>query len=426
MSLKKSTKLEDANKFELEVSVDKETFAQATLNVYKKQVKSINIPGFRKGKAPKQIIEKMYGKEVFYDDAMQDTYPEALADAGIEAGIKIVSVESLECLEVSEDGYTFKTTVIVAPELTVDGYKGIEITKKSTEVTDELVDAELNEVRDRNSRMVTVEDRAAEDGDTVVIDFDGSVDGVHFEGGKSENYNLKLGSGNFIPGFEEQIVGHKTGEEFVIDVQFPEEYHSEELKGKAAQFAIKLHEIKTKELPEVDDDFVKDVSDKDTVAEYMEELKEKVAKRLEDEAEKDVDNQIAEKLVELATEEIPEAMYDNEVNEIVKEFDMRLRSQGMDIATYCKYTGMDMSAIESMYKPQAEQRVKMRLVLEAIARQEEVTVTDEDIEAEYNTFAENYKSSVDEIKKFIPAESLTEDIKVQKAMEIVKNNIKVK
>lgn len=424
--LKNSVKLEEANKVELEVSVDKETFAAAINNVYKKQVKNINIPGFRKGKAPKHIIEKMYGKEVFYDDAMQDCYPEALADAAIEAGVKVVTVENLECTEVSEEGFTFKAVVINTPQLTVEGYKGIEVEKKSTEATDELVDAELQSVREKNSRMISVEDRACENGDTVVIDFDGSVDGVPFEGGKAENYNLKLGSGNFIPGFEEAVVGHNIGEEFVIDVNFPEDYHAEELKGKAAQFAIKLHEIKTKELPEVDDEFVKDVSEKDTVAEYMDELKEKVAARLADEADKDVDNQLSEKLVELAVEEIPEAMYDNEVRDMMNEFDMRLRSQGMDLATYCKYTGMEIDAVAGMYKPQAKTRVKMRLVLEAIARQEEITVTDEEVEAEYAKMAEAYKAKVEDIKAYIAPEALTEDIKVEKAMNLVKENAKIK
>lgn len=424
--LKNSTKLEDANKFELEVSVDKDTFAAATMKVYKKQVKNISVPGFRKGKAPKHMIEKMYGKEVFYDDAMQDCYPEALTDAAVEAGIKIVTVENLECTEVSEEGFTFKATVVVVPSLTVDGYKGIEVEKKSTEVTEELIEEEINSVRERNGRMVTVEDRAAENGDTVVIDFDGSVDGVPFDGGKAENYNLRLGDGNFIPGFEEAVVGHNAGEEFVIDVTFPEDYHAEDLKGKAAQFAIKLHEIKTKELPELDDDFVKDVSEKDTVDEYKEEIKEKVAKRLEEEADKDFDNQLTDKLVELATEEIPEAMYSNEVRDMMNEFDMRLRSQGMDLNTYCHYTGMEIGSLEAMYKPQAEKRVKLRLVLEAIGRQEEITISDEDIENEYAKLAESYKSEVEEIKKYIPSEGLAEDIKVERAMQIVRDSAVVK
>ncbi len=426
MSLINSTKLDEANKYELEVKVEKETFAAATIKAYKKQVKNINIPGFRKGKAPKHIIERMYGKGVFYDDAIEDTYPSALADATVEAELKPVSVDDLSVGEVSEDGYTFKAKVTVAPELTVDGYKGIEVEKLSTEVTDELVDEELQTVRERNGRMVTVEDRAAENGDTTVIDFEGFVDGEAFEGGKSENYNLRLGDGNFIPGFEEAIVGHKTGEEFTIDVTFPEDYNAENLAGKEAQFKIKLHEIKTKELPEVDDEFVKDVSEKDTLDEYKEELKEKVAKRLEEQAEKDFDDKLTEALEKLAVEEIPEAMYDNEVRDMLNEFDMRLRSQGMDLATYMKYTGMDQGAIEATYKPQAEKRVKIRLVLEAIGRQEKIEVTDEDVEKEYEKLADAYKAKVDEVKTYISKEALSEDIKVEKAMQLVRDNAKVK
>lgn len=422
MSLIKSTKLDEANKYELEVKVDKKTFEAATLKAYKKQVKNINIPGFRKGKAPKHMIEKMYGKGVFYDDAIEETYPSALADATVEAELKAVSVDDLSVDEVGEDGYSFKAKITVAPQLTVDGYKGIEVEKLSTEVTDELVEEELQAVRERNGRMVTVEDRAAENGDTTVIDFEGFVDGEAFEGGKSENYNLRLGDGNFIPGFEEAIVGHKTGEEFTIDVTFPEDYNAENLAGKEAQFKIKLHEIKTKELPEVDDEFVKDVSEKDTLDEYKEELKEKVAKRLEEQAEKDFDDKLTEALEKLAVEEIPEAMYNNEVRDMLNEFDMRLRSQGMDLQTYMKYTGMDQGAIEATYKPQAEKRVKIRLVLEAIARQEKIEVSDEDVENEYSKLADSYKAKVEEVKTYIAKDALAEDIKVEKAMQLVRDN----
>lgn len=426
MSLIKSTKLDEANKYELEVKVDKETFEAATLKAYKKQVKNINIPGFRKGKAPKHMIERMYGKGVFYDDAIEETYPSALADATVEAELKAISVDDLSVDEVGEDGYSFKAKITVAPELTVDGYKGIEVEKLSTEVTDELVEEELQAVRERNGRMVTVEDRAAENGDTTVIDFEGFVDGEAFEGGKSENYNLRLGDGNFIPGFEEAIVGHKTGEEFTIDVTFPEDYNAENLAGKEAQFKIKLHEIKTKELPEVDDEFVKDVSEKDTLDEYKEELKEKVAKRLKEQAEKDFDDKLTEALEKLAVEEIPEAMYNNEVRDMLNEFDMRLRSQGMDLQTYMKYTGMDQGAIEATYKPQAEKRVKIRLVLEAIARQEKIEVSDEDVENEYKKLADSYKAKVEEVKTYIAKDALAEDIKVEKAMQLVRDNAKVK
>lgn len=426
MALKECTKKEEANLFELVVSVDSETFEKAINAVYKKQVKNINIQGFRKGKAPRRIIEKMYGTEVFYDDAMQDCYPDALYEAAKEADVKIVSVESLEAVEAGKEGFSFKAQVIVEPTMEIDNYKGIEIEKKSTEVTDELIDKEIDLVRERNSRLVTVEDRAAENGDTAVIDFEGFVDGVPFEGGKAEGYNLSLGSGNFIPGFEEQIIGHSTGEEFSINVEFPEDYQAEELKGKDAEFKINLHEIKTKELPEVDDDFVKDVSDKDTLEEYKEELKETVTKRLQEEADKDVDDQISNKLIELVEGEIPEAMYENQTNDMVRDFEMRLRSQGMDMNTYMQYMGMDVNALKGMYREDAEKRVKLRLALETIARKENVEATEADLDEEYATLAEAYKMDVDKVKAAVPADSLSEDIKVRKALEIVKNSAVIK
>lgn len=426
MALKESTKKEQANSYELVVSVDGETFEKAVNAVYKKQVKNINIQGFRKGKAPRAVIEKMYGSEVFYEDAMQDCYPDALYDAAKEAGIEIVKVESLEAVEASKNGFTFKTNVIVKPTMEINNYKGIEVEKKSTEVTDELIDAEIEKIRERNSRMVTVEDRACENGDTAVIDFEGFADGVAFEGGKAENYNLKLGSGNFIPGFEEQIVGHKTGEEFSINVKFPEDYQAEELKGKDAEFKIVLHEIKTTELPEVDDEFVKDVTDKDTLDEWKEELKETVAARLADEADKDVDDQIANKLMELLEGEIPEAMFENQANEMVREFDMRLRSQGLDMNTYMQYMGMDPNSLTDMYKDEAEKRVKLRLALETVAIKENIEVSSDDLEEEYKKIAENYKMEVEQVKASIPEESLTEDIKVEKALNLVKDNAVIK
>lgn len=426
MALKESTKKEQANSYELVVNVDGETFEKAVNAVYKKQVKNINIQGFRKGKAPRAIIEKMYGSEVFYEDAMQDCYPDALYDAAKEAGLEIVKVESLEAVEASKEGFTFKTNVIVKPTMEINDYKGIEVEKKSTEVTDELVDAEIEKIRERNSRMVTVEDRACENGDTAVIDFEGFADGVAFEGGKAENYNLKLGSGNFIPGFEEQIVGHKTGEEFSINVKFPEDYQAEELKGKDAEFKIVLHEIKTTELPEVDDEFVKDVTDKDTLDEWKEELKVTVANRLADEAEKDIDDQIANKLMELLEGEIPEAMFENQANEMVREFDMRLRSQGLDMNTYMQYMGMDPNSLTDMYKDEAEKRVKLRLALETVARKENIEVSADDLEEEYKKIAENYKMEADKVKSAIPEESLTEDIKVEKALKFVKDSAEIK
>ena len=424
MALKECTKKEAANSYELVVSVDGETFEKAINKIYKKQVKSINIPGFRKGKAPRHIIERMYGKEVFYDDAMQECYPDALYDASQEQGIEIVAVENLEIVEAGKEGFTFKASVIVKPELEVDGYIGIEVTKPSTEVTEELIDKEIESVRDRNSRMVTVEDRAAEMGDTTVIDFEGSVDGVPFEGGKAEKFSLALGSGNFIPGFEEQVVGHTTGEEFTITVTFPEDYQAEEPKGKEAEFKIVLHEIKTKELPEVDDEFVKDVSEKETVAEYREELRETIAKRLVDEAEKDVDNQISDKLVELAQGEIPEAMYERQVDEMVRDFENRLHSQGLNIGLneYLQYMGMDMDSLRNVYRADAEKMVKRKLVLEAIARKENIEVTEEDIEKEFADLAELYKIEVAQVKVAVPVETIKENLTVRKALAFVKEN----
>ena len=425
MSLKSST-LKEANTYEVEVSVDGETFKAAVDKVYKKESKKISVPGFRKGKAPRAIIERMYGKEVFYDDAMQDCYPEALDAAAKEADLKIISVTALEATEVSEDGFTFKATVIVEPEIEIKDYKGIEVEKMSTEVTDEMIDHEIEHVRERNSRMVTVEDRAAETGDTVVIDFEGFCDGEAFDGGKSENYNLELGSGNFIPGFEDQIVGHSTDEEFTIDVKFPEEYQAENLKGKDTQFKIKLHEIKKKELPEVDDDFVKDVSEKDTVAEYREELKEQIEHRLEHEAEHDIEHKLTDAVIEKVEGEIPQQMFDNEAQNMMREMDMRLRSQGMDMNTYMKYTGMTADAVLEMYKPEAEKRVKMRLALEKIAKLEDIKPTDEEIEGEYKKMADAYQMDVEKVKEIIPTESVIADYSVELAMKLVKDNAVIK
>lgn len=424
MALKSST-LKETNKYELEILVDAETFEKAVQKSYNKNKGQVRLQGFRPGKAPRQMIEKMYGKDVFYPDAIEFCYPEALDAAIKEAGLAVVGVESIE--EVSTDnGFEFKALVIVEPEIEIDGYKGIEVKAKAVRVTEKMINEEIDKIRDRNSRMITVEDRAAADGDTAVIDFEGFVGDVAFEGGKAENYNLALGSGSFIPGFEEQIVGHNAGEEFTIDVKFPEEYQAEELKGKDAQFKIKLHEIKTKELPELDDEFVKDVSDKETVDEYKKEVKETISKRLKDERENDISTQITDKLIELVQGEIPEVMYDNEVNSMVRDFDARLRSQGMDMNMYLGYMGMDVDALKNMYRKDAEKRVKLRLALKKIAKLENVVVTDEDVEAEFNRLAEAYGVEVDRVKMLVDAADQRDDIAVQRAMEIVKKEAAVK
>lgn len=422
MSLKSANCVE-TNKHELVVEVDGKTFTDAVNSVYRKEVKKISIPGFRKGKAPKAIIEKMYGEGVFYDDAIENIYPTALADAVEEAKLDVVAVDNVSVEEVGKDGLTFKAVVVVKPEVEISDYEGIQVTPKSTEVTEELVNEEIDKQRDKNSRLVTVEDRPAQDGDITVIDFEGFVDGEPFEGGKAENFNLTLGSGQFIPGFEEQIVGKNTGDEFTIKVTFPEEYQVDELAGKESEFKIKLHEIKTKELPELDNDFVMDVSDKETVEEYKAQVADELAEKLQKESDADVENQLIAKLCELLKGEIPEAMYDNKVNDMMREFDMRLRSQGLDMNTYLQYMGMDAEAVKNSYKPEAEKRVKLRLALEKIAQQQGFTdVSDEDLEAEYSRLADTYKMDIDKVKAAIPADELKKDIAVEKAMDFVKES----
>lgn len=422
MSLKSANCVE-TNKHELVVEVDGKTFTDAVNSVYRKEVKKISIPGFRKGKAPKAIIEKMYGEGVFYDDAIENIYPTALADAVEEAKLDVVAVDNVSVEEVGKDGLTFKAVVVVKPEVEISDYEGIQVTPKSTEVTEELVNEEIDKQRDKNSRLVTVEARPAQDGDITVIDFEGFVDGEPFEGGKAENFNLTLGSGQFIPGFEEQIVGKNTGDEFTIKVTFPEEYQVDELAGKESEFKIKLHEIKAKELPELDNDFVMDVSDKETVEEYKAQVADELAEKLQKESDADVENQLIAKLCELLKGEIPEAMYDNKVNDMMREFDMRLRSQGLDMNTYLQYMGMDAEAVKNSYKPEAEKRVKLRLALEKIAQQQGFTdVSDEDLEAEYSRLADTYKMDIDKVKAAIPADELKKDIAVEKAMDFVKES----
>ncbi len=427
MSLKSSNKV-DTNRYELTIAVPADEFEDAVSKVFKRESKKITIPGFRKGKAPRAFIEKYYGEQVFYEDAINMVYPSALEGAVKEAGLRMI--EDKIDFDLLESGkgkdLVFKVTITTYPETSIDGYKGVEVIKKPVEVTEEDVDAELTKVQDRNSRMVTVEDRAAQNGDTVEIDFDGYVDGVAFEGGKAENFNLTLGSGQFIPGFEDQVVGHNTGDEFDVNVTFPEEYHAEELKGKPAVFKIKLHEIKAKELPDIDDDFIKDISEFDTVEAYRADVKEKLTVSRQKQADDAVDNQLIDALVEKLQGEIPEAMYQNRINDDIREFSYRLQSQGLDLKTYLQYTGMDEQGIRDSFKPQAERQVKVRLALEKIAELENIVPTDEEIEAEYAKMANVYQMEVDQIKGFVAKEDLSLDIAVEKAMGIVRDNASVK
>jgi len=327
-----------------------------------------------------------------------------------------------DLVSADKNGLVFKATITTKPEVEIEGYKGIAATKKVAEVTDADVDAEIERVRDRNSRMVTVEDREAQNGDTVVLDFDGYVDGKAFSGGKAENYSLQLGSGQFIPGFEDQVVGHKTGDEFDVNVKFPDDYGAKELAGKDAVFKIKLHEIKMKELPQIDDDFVKDVSEFDTLDAYRADIREKLEKAKEAQAKDDLDNKLIDEVVSKVKADIPEAMYENRINDDIRDFSYRLQSQGLNIDTYMKYTGQDKDAIRGQFRPQAERQVKLRLALEKIAELEGIVPADEDIEKEYANLAENYKIDVDRVKTLIRKEDLAKDIAVEKAFDLVRDS----
>ena len=424
--LKSSNKIE-TNKYELEISIDSATFCDAIKAVYKKEAKNIQIKGFRKGKAPLHMIEKLYGEGVFFDDALNMLYEGALLEAVDAAGLKLVDVEKTDVTSCSKaEGSEMKVTVIVEPEVTLGEYKGLKVEKTAPAVTDEEVTAELERMAERNARTITVEDRAAEMKDMAVIDYEGFVDGVAFDGGKGESYTLTLGSGQFIPGFEEQIVGHKAGDEFDVVVTFPEEYHAADLAGKEATFKCKLHEIKAKELPVMDDEFAKDVSEFDTLDELKADLKAKATERKTKAADEEVENKLIDLVVEGMTAEIPEAMYDNRANEQVREFDYRLRSQGMDLQTYLKYTGSSVEDLKASFREQSEKQVKIRLALEAIVKAEAIEASEEELAAEYEKLAGMYGMEADAVKAAIPESDIKHDLAMNKAIDLVKAAAEVK
>lgn len=424
MSLIKK-ELTEKSGFVMEFSVSKEAYDKAENEAYKKNVKSINVPGFRKGKAPKSIIEKMYGKGIFFEDAINACIPEAFEEAVKEAGLDVVGTPKFDL--VSNDGdIVLKAEGFVKPEVTIDGYKGIEAEKKVAEVTDEEIEAELMRARQRNARTIEVTDRAAQNGDICNIDYEGSVDGTLFDGGKADGHDLKLGSGSFIPGFEDQIVGKNIGDEFDVNVTFPEDYHAKELAGKAAIFKTKLNAIKFEELPEADDEFAKDVSEFDTLDEYKADIKAKMVKRNEDKAQGEFETALAEALMEKLVAEIPEPMFEAETENFVRDYDTRLRQSGLDLNTYFKYTGLTLDALREQMRPQAEKQVKVRLALEKIASLENLTVTDEEVEAEYTRISEAYNVPADQVKNMIASEDIKADLLVAHAMDLVKENAKIK
>ena len=425
MSLKKATKTDTKNRVELEVEVSAEQFEQAIDKAYRRDVKKMSVPGFRKGKAPRRVIERLYGKEVFYEDAMNIVYPDALDAAIAESGYEFVEDKiDLDVVSVGEDGMVFKAVITVKPDVAIKDYIGLKAEKPVVDVTDADVEAELTKLQNRQSRLVSVEDRAAADGDTVVIDYEGFVDDVAFAGGKGEHQSLVLGSGQFIPGFEEQIVGKKIDEEFDVSVTFPEEYHAEELKGKPAVFKCKLHEIKTRELPELNDDFAKDCSEFDTLEEMKADIRKKLTEDREREADAAFETALAEQLADKVEADIPQAMIENAIDESVREFDQRLQSQGLSLDMYLQYTGMDMAAFRESNREKCELQVKVRLALETIAKLENLTVSDEDLEAEYERFAEQYHLKVEQIKAALSEKGLRADMLTEKAMHFVRDNAK--
>ena len=423
MSLKETKKI-DTNRHQLEITVDGEKFREAIAEAYKRNGKKINVPGFRKGKAPLHLIEKYYGTEIFFEDALNLLYNDLVEDAINESGLKVINDKmDFEMVSISkEDGVDFKVSVTTYPEIEIGDYKGLKAEKAAVKVTDEEVDAEVNAMAERNARMVSVEDRAAENGDTVVIDFEGFTDGVAYDGGKAEGHSLTLGSGQFIPGFEDQIVGKNIGDEFDVNVTFPEEYGAEELAGKPAVFKVKLHEIKVRELPTVDDEFAKDVSEFDTLDALKEDLKNKALDRKTKAADEAVENDLVQQIVDSIKGEIPEAMYENRLEQCVEDFAYRLQSQGLNLETYLKYTNSNIDEFKKSFRPQAEAQVKFRLALEKIVELENITPSEEELEAEFAKLAENYGVEVEKVKAVIPETEISKDLAVGKAIDLVKES----
>ncbi|MBR4122954.1 MAG: trigger factor [Clostridia bacterium] len=423
MSLK-ATKNVAANRYELEITVDGEKFREAIKAAYKQNVKKINVPGFRKGKAPLSVIETYYGAEVFFEDALNLLYNDAVEEAINESGLKVINDKmDFDMVSISkEDGVDFKVTLTTYPEIEIGEYKGLKAEKVIAKVEDSEIDAQINAMADRNARMIAVEDRAAQMGDTTVIDFEGFKDGVAFEGGKGEGHSLELGSGQFIPGFEDQIVGHNIGDEFDVNVTFPEAYGAEELAGKEATFKVKLHEIKVRELPEIDDEFAKDVSEFDTLDELKADLKAKALERKTKVAEEETENDLVQQIVDSIKGEIPEAMFENRLNQSVEEFAYRLQSQGLDLNTYLKYTNSTIDDFKASFRPQAESQVKFRLALEKIVELEKIEATEEEINEQIEKMAKDYGMEAEQIKAAVPSSEIAKDLAVGKAIDLVKEN----
>ena len=426
MSLKTTNKI-DANTYELEIEISAESFEEALQKAYLKAKSKISVPGFRKGKAPRKVIEKEYGENCFYEDAVNLLYPVEANAAIEEAGLELVAQPEVEITAVDKaTGVSMKIKCITKPEVAVKDYKGIEAEKTVREITDEEVDKEVDKLREKGMRIINVDDRAAQMGDDVVIDFEGFKDNVAFEGGKAEKFTLSLGSGQFIPGFEEQVAGHSIGEEFDINVSFPEDYGVEDLKGAPVVFKIKLHEIKAKELPELDDEFVKDTSEFDTVADLKADIKKRLEESAEKSAQTNFENSVFDKVIDNMEAEVPEAMYERRIAEMIQDLEQRLAPQGISLEMYMQFTNQTMESIQKTYREQAEKQVKLRLALEKIAEVENLEVSDDEIEAEFTKMSEMYGMEVAKIKELVSDKDLKKDLLVGKAAELVKTSAVVK
>ena len=407
----------DNTTYEVEFTASAEELQAEKKRIFRKDAGKYNVPGFRKGKAPMNVIERMYGS-VFTQEAVESVYSKTVDAAVEEFGEEVVDVNSAEVVSL-EGEVKFKSKFIVKPEVKIEGYKGLSVEKAEAVVTDEDVENELKRVQERNSRKVNVDDRPAETGDTVEFDFEGFCEGKAFEGGKAENFSLKLGSGQFIPSFEDGMVGHSIDEEFDVNVTFPEEYHAEELAGKPAVFKVKIHKIEKTELPELDDEFAK--SEFDTLAEYKEDLKSDLLRKAEEKAKDDADNKLIDQLIDLVDADIPEVMYDRKVDENIRDFDYNLQMQGMNIDTYFNYTGLDMDSLRGQFRDKAIHQVKLRLALEKIAELENIEVSEEEIEKAYDDLAKNYGVELEQVKNIVPVDGLKKDVAVEKAVDVVRD-----
>lgn len=412
------------------ITVDADAFEEAMVKSYNKNKKNISIQGFRKGKAPRKMVEKLYGPEVFYEDAANFAIPDAYEEAAKESGLEIVSRPEIDVVEIEKGkDFVFTATVAVKPEVTLGDYKGIEVEKKTVKVMAADVNAEIDKVREQDSRMITVENRGIKKDDTAVIDFEGFVDGEPFQGGKGEDYSLVIGSHSFIDTFEDQLVGKKAGEEVDVNVTFPEEYHEASLKGKPALFKVTVKEIKKKELPKLDDEFASEVSEFETLKEYKASVKKNLTERRKEEAKREKENEVVEKVVENITVELPEPMIDEQTQQMIQEFAGRLSSQGLSFDQYMQMTGMTADALMGQMKPEAEKRIRTRLALEAIVDAEKIKATAKDIDKEIENMANMYQMEVDKIKEMIgdaEKEQIGKDLAVQKAVDfVVKNAVEV-